>query len=114
MGEFMIDLTAIKEGDTVVFRNGGRDTCQYDFRMGCLAVGGFPVSRWFGNGRFYQKAETGFDIIEIIKPKPVVKTFYLTTDDDSTWQFASDFFSTKLKYKYKITLTDGEPTIESI
>jgi hypothetical protein len=109
----MININDIKEGDTIVFRNGGRvklgDRSHTDNVMAFLNVcNGF-------NSLFIKSS--GFDIVEIIpapKPIPIELYFGVTEDcfvsDFSNYKFGSNEYSKK----FKITITENNEYIERI
>lgn len=72
----MIDLSKLKKGDTVKFRNGGKSVVKHTEKQGayvCLTLDGSTHGRllWLTNGRFDEEtSETDpFDIIAI-EPAP--------------------------------------------
>lgn len=109
----MIDITTIKEGDTVVFRNGGKSVVTTD-NLGKERVLGisFHYSNFPNTGHHFSIRD--LDIMEVIKkPEPVVEVLYLTrwVNGGGFWVLVKAPETKVEKSIYKITLTNGEPSI---
>ena len=104
----MVGINTLKEGDTVVFINGGRS--KVTIKNSCLHIGGVPIHHWHHSGKKYTSSITDLDILEIIKkPEPKIEVLYLQVNGDYRLSIRKPAGS-----HYKIILTDGEPSIEKI
>lgn len=117
----MINRDDIEEGDTVHFRNGGKEIAGANI-MGVVTIGGMSISDWADDGMYYRVFETGFDIIRVEKkPKPRVKVEYAAfywenglLIPSSTLKTVKNGDDNADKY-FKITITEGQkPEIEEV
>jgi len=112
-----IDTTKIKAGDKLHLENGAVIPVQQCYEWGSLVAFGYYTGAWSLDGKWLRdECGWGFDIIRIEpKPEPVVHIEYqygnfLPPDNASPYM---PYFE-KFKHIYKVTLTDGEPSIERV
>lgn len=115
----MLNISNLKEGDTVVFRNGGRSCAEITF--GKLRIAGFEVGYWDSVGKTMLPTPD-LDIIEIIpKPEPVVHEIYMNyypnyigNNTYRTLQECNDMGTNDRICIFKLTVTDGVPSIDKL
>lgn len=111
----MINTDKIEAGDKVHLRDGSvivarRSAGDGDNEVRLL---GAKLASWFRDGRWLSiEAEHPLDIIRIEKkPKPVVETYWFGKDGKFCSFLPPDHLDC-WPLAYKITITDGEATIE--
>lgn len=113
-----IDLSKLKVGDSVKLRCGGVIEVGSDFYFGSDIVvidGGV----WNIDGKFLSNLTCQLDIIEVIpKPEPVVRHVWLAYDNELEKDSVALYWKNPPELpwvnKYKITITDGNPSIEKV
>lgn len=113
----MIDLTTVKAGDKLHTRQG--DVLVVYWVYDKIFAGGHELKSWQDYGCWPELSDMGhpLDIIRIEKHEPVVEVFYA----DSIDFVPADIIPRPQHLKgasdsdvYKITITDGVPSIEKV
>jgi len=101
-GNVMIDLTTVKAGDKLHTRQGDVLMVYSNGVLGELCASAWPLSHWSDKGEWINSDAHPLDIIRIEKHEPVVEVYWAA-------QYAIDN-----EPIYKITITDGVPSIEKV
>lgn len=105
----MLNISNLKEGDTVVFRNGGKSMVEVDNNIRRLLADNL-FENWDCEGKSIKSKD--LDIVVI--PKPVVHEYFLAVHDDGDYIFGKDIGISHLQDTFKITVIDGVPSIEKV
>lgn len=108
-----IDTTTIKAGDKLHLRDGSVVVAwrhPYELRVFTQ-----PLRAWQKNGVLGNGTSRPFDIIRIEpKPEPVVHEMWLFGQDTGELDWDVVEPHQVYPYSYKLTFTDGEPTVERV
>jgi hypothetical protein len=120
-----VDLSTVKAGDILKLECGGELVVPKDFKLdyrGLVFNGKFFMD-WHLDGLYSIRDEKHpFNIIAIKKREPEVKEYWVNTYSEEYYSFLHDSLEDSQAYKankccletYKITLIDGEPSIEKV